>query len=66
MSWLREWESNLKKNLIQENEFLTKTTADGFKITLQSTIDLTNYLLNDCGFEYVLTGKLNQDNLEVK
>jgi len=45
---------------------LTKATADGLKITLKSTIDLTNYLLENCGFDNVLTGKLNQDNLEVK
>jgi len=52
--------------LIHENEFLTRATADGLMITLQSTIDLTRYLLEDCGFDYVLTAKLNKDNLEVK
>lgn len=50
---------------ITKNEFLTKTTTEGLRISLQSTIDLVNYLLNDCNFSYVLTGKLNQDCLEV-
>jgi len=63
--WIKEWESNLKNNFIHESEFLTKTTADGLKITIQSTIDLVNDLLNDYGFIYVLTAKLNQDRLEV-
>jgi len=63
--WIKEWESNLKNNLILESEFLTRTTADGLKITIQSTIDLVNDLLNDYGFIYVLTAKLNQDRLEV-
>lgn len=63
--WITEWESNLKNNLIRENEFLTRTTVDGLKITIQSTIDLVNDLLNDYGFIYVLTAKLNQDCLEV-
>lgn len=52
--------------LINKNHFLTDSTCDGLKITLQSTIDLTNYLLNECGFNYVLTAKFNQDNIEVK
>lgn len=50
---------------ITKNEFLTKTTTEGLRISLQSTIDLVNYLLNDCNFSNVLTGKLNQDCLEV-
>lgn len=58
-------ENNLNNNLIKEEEFLTKQTAEGLRVTLRSTIDLVNYLLNDCGFAYVLTSKLNQDCLEV-
>jgi len=55
----------LKNNLISDTDFLTKQTAEGLKITLQSTIDLVNVLLNDYGFNYVLTAKINQDCLEV-
>lgn len=46
--------------------FLTQITADGLKKTLQSTIDLVEYLLNECNFAYVLTAKFNQDHLEVR
>jgi len=55
----------LKDNLIFDAEFLTKQTTEGLKITLQSTIDLISVLLNDYGFNYVLTAKINQDCLEV-
>jgi len=34
-------------------------------MTINSTIDLSNYLLNQCGFSYILTAKMNQDCLEV-
>jgi len=51
-------------NKINESDFLTKQTAEGLRVTIQSTIDLTKYLL-DIGFYYVLTNKMNQDKLEV-
>lgn len=55
----------MSNGFINKNEFLTKATAEGLRISLESTIDLSNYLLNECYFIYVLTGKLNQDCLEV-
>lgn len=63
--WLDTWETCMHEQQIHPNEFLTTTTAEGLRVTLRSTIELTNYLLWDCGFEYVLTGKMNQDPLEV-
>ncbi|CAH1736938.1 unnamed protein product [Aphis gossypii] len=65
LEWFLKWESNLNDNLIGKNDFLTQNTADGLKITLQSTIDAVNYLLNEKNFAYVLTSKFNQDRLEV-
>ncbi|CAH1720618.1 unnamed protein product [Aphis gossypii] len=64
IEWLNNWELNLIRGLIKEKDFLTRSTYDGLKITLQSTIDLVNYLINDCGSAYVLTAKFNQDSLE--
>jgi len=58
--------ANLTTNLIREDEFLTISTYEGLKITIKSTNDLVEYLLNECGFEYVLSAKINQDCLEVK
>jgi len=51
--------------LIEKNDFLTQSTADGLKITLQSTIGVVNYLLNEKNVAYVLTSKFNQDRKEV-
>jgi len=62
--WLDNWESNVTKNLISEDKFLTKNTAEGLIVTIPSTIDIINYL-HGCGFDYVLTSKINQDCVEV-
>ncbi|XP_060845624.1 uncharacterized protein LOC132925230 [Rhopalosiphum padi] len=51
------WEANLEKGIIQEKEFLTQNTSESLQITLKSTIDLVDYLLEKCGFCYVLTSK---------
>lgn len=50
---------------IKQEEFLTNQTAEGLRVTLNSTIDLSKYLLEMCGYDYVLTGKMCQDPLEV-
>ncbi|KAF0734603.1 Transposable element P transposase [Aphis craccivora] len=64
LEWLNYWETNLKKYIIKDDEFLTKQTADGLRITIKSTLDLIYYLLNECIFSYVLTYKMNQNCLE--
>lgn len=48
-----------------ENRFLSHSTAEGLRVTLKSTIELSKYLLESCNFKYVLTRKFNQDCLEV-
>lgn len=55
----------MKTGKIKPEDFLTLTTAQGLRVTLQSTIDLSRYLLESCGFDYILTGKMCQDPLEV-
>lgn len=51
---------------IKAEDFLTISAAQGLTVTLQLTIDLSKYLIENCGFEYVLTGKMCQDPLEVR
>lgn len=53
------------KGNITSDEFLTVETAEGFRLSLISTMDLCHYLIQKFDFEYLLTGKVNQDNLEV-
>lgn len=62
MEWLDNWENGSKND---KNTFFTQSTAQGLRVTLQSTVELAKYLLEHCKFKYVLTGKLNQDCLEV-
>lgn len=50
---------------ITKEEFLSKSTADGLRVTIQSTIELSRFLLEQCQFKYVLSSKFNQDRLEV-
>ena len=65
LKWLDEWEKLKIDKKITDDEFLTDITAHNLRLSLHSTIDLCDYLINNYGFKYVLTGKLNQDNLEV-
>jgi len=43
--WLNTWETCMHEQHIPPNEFLTMTTPKGLRVTLRSTIELTNYLL---------------------
>lgn len=56
----------MKKGDISPDEFLTPETARGLRMSLISTMDMCGYLIGKkFKFEYLLTGKVNQDNLEV-
>lgn len=54
----------MEKKLISKDSFLTQQTADGLRVTLKSMMDLTDDLTNN-GHEYVFSGEINQDPLEV-
>jgi len=54
----------INKN-ITPDEFLTKNTSEGLRVTLRSTIEVSEFLLKECGYSFVLTAKINQDSLEV-
>jgi hypothetical protein len=49
---------------LTKNQFLTKSTTEGLRVTILSTIQLSQCLLS-CGFHYVLSNKFNQDPIEV-
>jgi len=66
LEFLNNWERNLIKQIIKDDDFLTKQTSEGLRVTIKSTIDLVNYLHANCDLTYVLTYKFNQDCLEVK
>jgi len=62
---LNSWESILEAGKIDSQDFLTKSTAEGLRVTLTSAKDLSDYLIDKYNFSYLLTGKVNQDSLEV-
>ncbi|KAE9533657.1 hypothetical protein AGLY_009006 [Aphis glycines] len=41
MKWLDSWESKVIDGLISSNEFLTQQTADGLRVTIKSSIELS-------------------------
>lgn len=65
LEWLNDWQRATIKGEIAKEEFLTEETANGLRLSLQSTMDLCRYLVDEYKFQYLLTGKVNQDNLEV-
>lgn len=64
LHWLNTWERELVSGTISREDFLTESTAEGLRVTILSAIQLSKYLLETCGFNYVLTAKFNQDVLE--
>ena len=45
--------------------FFSQTTLQALRITIKSTVDMVELLLAMDEFDFVLTGKFNQDCLEV-
>lgn len=65
MEKLNTWEQYVENGNIPEKYFLTRQTTEGLRVTIKSTLDLVQYLIRNAGFDSVLTGRLNQDSLEV-
>lgn len=62
---LDTWEQYVEDKVIPPSYFLTRQTAEGLRVTLQSTLDLIAYLVDSGELDSVATGRLNQDPLEV-
>lgn len=44
--------------------FLTKSTYNGLRATINTTLDLLRYCSSELGFRYLMTSRINQDPLE--
>ncbi|KAH6937304.1 hypothetical protein HPB50_026499 [Hyalomma asiaticum] len=64
LKWLDDWEQDVCSGAIFKDMFLTQLAPEGLQVTMLSMLELSERLLNQCGFKYVLTGKLSQDLLE--
>ncbi len=62
---LREYHEMYKGRNIEDVGFASNETLLGFEITVASTVEIVEYLINELGYAYVLTGKITQDCLEV-
>ena len=63
-NYLQEWEKEAK-NEKNKYEFITDSTCYGWKISLQAAFEICKFLVDECEFQYLMTARLNQDNLEV-
>ncbi|XP_071582486.1 uncharacterized protein [Temnothorax nylanderi] len=61
LEYIRAWE---KEAIERGYEFLSDSTCYGLKVSLQAALEICTYLVEDCGFAYVMMARLNQDNLE--
>ncbi|KAL4099000.1 hypothetical protein QTP88_023503 [Uroleucon formosanum] len=61
VDYLDEWHVNAKKN---SYNFLTYSTYFGLKVSLKATLEIFDYLELSCNYQFLMTARLNQDNLE--
>ncbi|XP_032678185.1 uncharacterized protein LOC116847362 [Odontomachus brunneus] len=51
----------MEEGIITNNEFLTRQTTEGLRVTLRSKTDITHYLTSEFNFSCILPGSINQD-----
>ncbi|KAG0444738.1 hypothetical protein HPB47_013439 [Ixodes persulcatus] len=59
LNYLNEWETHA-----QGRGFLSKSTAEGLRVTLTSTQELLEYLTEKVGYTFLMTSRLSQDCVE--
>lgn len=59
---MTDWETKAKS---LNYEFITDNTCYGLKVSLKASLELLQFLVNECGYTYLMTSRLNQDALEV-
>lgn len=66
--YLEEWENMYPVEGRKKTRpgFLTWSTLVGLKVSLKGTLELLKYVTEECNFRYLMTARLNQDNLEVR
>lgn len=63
LKYLEEWQSvATEKNY----KCFHNKTFYGLKVSLKATLEICQYLIENCGFSYIMTARLNQDSLEVR
>jgi hypothetical protein len=62
LEFLEKWETSGVPRKMR----LTASAAFGLRVSLQGALELSEYLVMNHGFEYLMTRRLNQDALEVR
>lgn len=62
---INETEAHSLESKYNGKPFLSDTSLKAMRLTLTSAMELTEFLLNKCSYDFVLSGKFNQDCLEV-
>ena len=62
IQFLEDWKKATPKGASQR---LTHQTHLGLIVSLKGTLQLVDFLTAECGFEYLMTRRINQDSLEV-
>ncbi len=67
LAWLNDWETYVGTLSDEHNkQFLSLSTAGGLRVTLMSTLQLSDYLFTSSDdFSFEQTSRLGQDPLEV-
>ncbi|KAK3926243.1 Transposable element P transposase [Frankliniella fusca] len=60
--YLKECVKLAKRN--GKKAFISESTDLGLLVSLKSTVELSTYLIDDIGFDYVMTARFNQDTIE--
>lgn len=66
ITYLKLWEALFHTQEERKKGFLTESTLYGLKVTLKATLEILDYLTKRRLYMYLMTSRLNQDNLEVK
>lgn len=61
LEYLDRWEATTGP---KKEGFLSKSTAEGLRVTLKGTLQLFEYLTESVGYKYLLTSRLSQDPIE--
>ncbi|KAM7312997.1 uncharacterized protein ISCGN_002918 [Ixodes scapularis] len=61
LDYLNTWEASAGT---QGQGFLSRSTAEGLRVTLSSTLSLLDYVTGELGYRYLLTSRLSQDPIE--
>ncbi|KAH6939754.1 hypothetical protein HPB50_021558 [Hyalomma asiaticum] len=51
LKWLDDWEQEVCSGAISKDMFLAPSTAEGLRVTMLSMLELSEYLLAQCGFK---------------